>query len=56
MSEYEKPVRTLDGVIARDIPVYVPKFGLDYLGFTDSPLDRRLYNHITKRNISMPSE
>ena len=37
-------------LISRDLPVYIPDAGYEYLGSTLSEVDRSLYNHIAKRN------
>lgn len=47
-------MRTIDELISRDIAVYVPKPGLDYLGTTHAELDKRLFRHISKRNTTVP--
>ncbi len=49
MTDHEPPVETVQDIIDRDLPVYVPSTVLEYVGFTDSPVSKAIYEHITKR-------
>ncbi len=42
-------MRTIDETIARDIPLYIPDTGLEWLKLKVSRKSRTLYPHITKR-------